>query len=94
MDPSTLSKNTVHIRAGNNLDMAGTFTYDSASGTLVFLPTAPISPSSYLSIALDNNRIFNNATEDSGKRMALQANNMFVSSTCARSSSPNSGKKR
>jgi|GEM_PF-4403386 len=81
MDPSTLTTNTVHIRAGINPDMPGTFTYDPASYTLGFVPTNPIPPSTYLSIALDNNRIFNNATQDSGNRMALQANNTFVSST-------------
>ncbi|MCF7676438.1 MAG: Ig-like domain-containing protein, partial [Akkermansiaceae bacterium] len=81
MDPSTLNAESIHLRAGNGADLPGTFTYAAATHTLTFQPTAALPFSAYHSLVLDLERIFNNATVESGDRKALQAADSFVFST-------------
>ena len=81
MDPATLSSESIHLRAGNGADLPGTFTYNTATYTLVFQPTTTFPFSTYYTLILDLERIFNSATEESGDRKALQAASTFVYST-------------
>ena len=84
MDPATLSADSIHLRAGNGADLPGTFTYNAATHTLIFQPAAPFPFSAYHALTLDLARVFNNATEESGGRKALQAAGTFVFSTANR----------